>query len=448
MSLEGYFSFQSIFSAIIWLILLTLFTGLYYAKRDKDELKKDIIPSFLIKVFSSMAFSMIYLFYYGGGDTVAYWEGALKLHNLCFENFGGFLSEMLSSPDSHPVYTHFNTLIGYPPGWIYREPESFFVSKISVFLSILTLKSYLASSLIVAYILSMISYHFYKSLAKLNLFESQFLRIAILYTPTVLFWCSGISKDAYVFIAIITLISFGIRIYYLKDRPFLNYLVIALCLIVIFQIRLYVLVAMAPAFTMALSACLAKKYREDKLKKNTIRIGFFLLCLAGLFVYYQALGGASHVEKVLNEILITQQDFANNQTYGNKKYDLGLTGYTIPDLLRTTPAALIAAFYRPFPWEALSPLLIFNGIENLILLILTFLFFKTQLRIKITLIANTELLVFSFFFALIMGFSIGFTSGLFGVLVRFKSIILPFLMLLLIIKPFEKTKSDAVLQDD
>jgi hypothetical protein len=63
MSLEGYFSFQSIFSAIIWLILLTLFTGLYYAKRDKDELKKDIIPSFLIKVFSSMAFSMVYLIY-------------------------------------------------------------------------------------------------------------------------------------------------------------------------------------------------------------------------------------------------------------------------------------------------------------------------------------------------------------------------------------------------
>lgn len=444
MNLGEYFSFQSIFSAIIWLILLTLFTGLYYAKRPKDELRKEILPSFGIKIFSSLSFAMIYLVYYGGGDTVAYWEGAINLHNLLIHDFGGFFNELTSSPTSHPIYANFNGITGYPPGWIYRESESFFVSKLTVFLSMLTLKSYLASSLIVAYVLSMVTYHFYKSLQMIGLFKDNLLKYAILYAPTVLFWCSGISKDSFVFISMITVISFAIRLYYAKEKRSINYLMIFLGVLVIFQIRLYVLVAMAPAILMAYSALLSNKNRDSSFKKNSIRIGFFLICLAGLFIYYQALGGSVHIEKVLNEILVTQQDFANNQTYGDKKYDLGLSGYTIPDLIRSTPAALIAAFYRPFPWEALSPLLLLNGIENLILILFTLTFFRKNFRNKVSHIFNSEILIFALFFTLIMGFSIGFCSGLFGVLVRFKSLILPFLVLLLIAKEKVDTPDTTV----
>ena len=53
-------------------------------------------------------------------------------------------------------------------------------------------------------------------------------------------------------------------------------------------------------------------------------------------------------------------------------------------------------------------------------------------------IRNNELLMASLVFALILGFFAGYTSGLFGVLVRFKAPLLPFLYLVLMYKKQEK----------
>ena len=53
-------------------------------------------------------------------------------------------------------------------------------------------------------------------------------------------------------------------------------------------------------------------------------------------------------------------------------------------------------------------------------------------------IRNNELLMASLIFSLILGFFAGYTSGLFGVLVRFKAPLLPFLFLVLMYKKQEE----------
>jgi hypothetical protein len=111
-------------------------------------------------------------------------------------------------------------------------------------------------------------------------------------------------------------------------------------------------------------------------------------------------------------------------------------------MLAAFPSAVIAGLYRPFPWESLSITLIFNGIEGAFFLYLTYIFFRRNALKKINLIRKHEFFIFCFFFAVLLAYMAGLTSGLIGVLVRFKAPLIPFFVLLLTID-FEK-KNDKI----
>jgi hypothetical protein len=113
---------------------------------------------------------------------------------------------------------------------------------------------------------------------------------------------------------------------------------------------------------------------------------------------------------------------------------LGVEDYSTTGMLKAFPAAIVAAFYRPFIWEASSLFLLLSAFEGIIFLYLTFRFFLMDGGIlkHINQIRKNEFLTFSILFALIFGFSVGFTAILFGVLVRFKAPVLPFLVVVLL----------------
>jgi uncharacterized membrane protein YfcA len=122
----------------------------------------------------------------------------------------------------------------------------------------------------------------------------------------------------------------------------------------------------------------------------------------------------------------------NNKSYGTDRYDLGITDYSPVGLALAFPNSVLAGFYRPYIWEALSVSLILNGIESILIIYLTARFlFSGRVRQRIRRVRNHEFLVFAFFFALILAYFAGFTSILFGVLVRFKAPLLPFIVIVL-----------------
>src|SRR5690606_7286870 len=146
-----------------------------------------------------------------------------------------------------------------------------------------------------------------------------------------------------------------------------------------------------------------------------------------------------------------QEDFAQNKLYGEdegKRYDLGEVEYSPFGILKVAPAAIIAGIYRPYIWEALSPSLFFNGLESILLLVLTFNLFFRQLKVRIGVIRSNELLVFSIGFIILIAFMAGFTSVLFGVLVRIRAPLLPFLGLLLSIDLAQVLSKKGVLNNN
>jgi hypothetical protein len=71
---------------------------------------------------------------------------------------------------------------------------------------------------------------------------------------------------------------------------------------------------------------------------------------------------------------------------------------------------------------------------------LTFQFFIGKRRQRIARIRDSDILTFSLYFVIIFAFITGFTSVIFGVLVRLRAPLLPFFLLLLTVKPADEKK--------
>lgn len=407
---------------------------------------KYFLSSYYIKILGAFSFGLVYILLFDGGDTKAYWDGAIILNNLFWESPSKFVNEMMQSSDLALIRNNFTPTTGYPPGWIYRESESFIVSKVFVFFSFITFKSYWAATLLIGFVSAEISWRFYRNLAKLNMHMSFIEPFAILFLPTIAFWSSGISKDSLVFLAFLVFTNQLISIYYLKAK--LNFKTIAyilLALLFIIKIRIYILVAIFVALLIAYTRVVEEKNKSNRIRKLFIKFIFYGLGIGVLLIFMRLNIGSSSLNQLFEEIVTIQKDFAGNVSYGGERYDLEIgDDYSLRSVLLSLPQALTATFYRPFIWEANKPILLFNGIENLIILILSIYFLLKSPLKKINAIRKSEFHLFAFVFILIMGFSIGFTSVLFGVLVRMKAMILPFFILLIGISVNKSSKiSDA-----
>ena len=151
-------------------------------------------------------------------------------------------------------------------------------------------------------------------------------------------------------------------------------------------------------------------------------------------------------EEYIEELAVIQQDFSQNNTYGGPRYDLGITDYSTAGMLSRGPLAIMTALYRPFIWEARSLFLILSGLEGLLLLYLTFRFFfrSGNLAKHLAFVTGHEFLLFALIFVLFLGFFVGFTAGMFNVLVRFKAPLLGFLVLVLAARREEEMEEKMV----
>ena len=201
-----------------------------------------------------------------------------------------------------------------------------------------------------------------------------------------------------------------------------------LCIYVILQVRSFMLMCIAAPLLYAYSATLAKKYEKRKFEKFFIRLFFTLIIGSGFAAFF----GTSLADDFIYEASVINQDMSTNETYGSNRYSLGEVDYSPVGMVAAAPMSILAGFYRPYIWEALSVSLILNGLESILLLYFTLRFFVSRkIGQRIKRIRKHEFLIFAFFFAVILAYFAGFTSILFGVLVRFKAPVLPFLVIIL-----------------
>ena len=117
------YSFLDILAPIILLPLCYIIYGSVF-KRSREV--KFFMLNIHWHVGVSIFFTMIYLNVLGGGDTLAYFNTIKCLNNLALHDFFDYVTQL---KEGNEVYK-FSYETGWPPGWIFREEESFFVCQV------------------------------------------------------------------------------------------------------------------------------------------------------------------------------------------------------------------------------------------------------------------------------------------------------------------------------
>lgn len=425
-----YFSIIDIAWAFLFILLILGVINLRKKQYKELEYYKFYSRNVYAKIFLSLIYALYFILIIDGGDTLAYWDGGLKMNNLFWKSPDMYFKELFSEPDMSLFYSHFDISTGYPPGWIYREKESWFISKIVSIFSFFTFKSYLVTTFLLAYFSSVASWKLFELVYSFKLNTNNNIAIAVLFVPSVGFWCSGITKDTIVLFSTIIVICNAFQVLSLDQKTEIkNFVWIIFYGFLLLNIRSFMVSTILVCLAFTYSARLANKYRSKPFAFYSIRL---LTIVVGL-LFFTFQGDSLMNSEKLEEAALIQKDFATNESYQGKKYDIGVTDYSSAGMLKAFVPAVVAGLYRPFLWEALSPTLILNGIEGGYFLYLTIIFFKSRSLKKINLIRKHEFFIFAFFFCILMAYMSGVTSGLLGVLVRFKAPLIPFLVLLLTI---------------
>ena len=430
---------QDLFVSGIYLIIIII-VGLIIRNMHKDDpAYKWFMPNLLFKLSFGIIFVVTYFVILGyGGDSLAYWDGAVKLNNLFYDSPVKYFKEMVSTPSRELWAVNFNTNTGYPPRFIYEKPPNFYVSKVFSIFSFFTFKSYTALTLIAAFIAALSSFRLYQLVRKFNFTTERYIIIATMFIPTVAFWCSSISKD------MIILACFYFILYYFfaildKERKFGlgNIVWIFIFAWILYHVRSFMLIAIMPPMLLGFGLGYTKNIKIEILS-YLYRGGVFIVSIGVLILIFSGAAFDNELaDEYLDELVVKQKDFATNETYGEHRYDLGITDYSPSGLISAAPASILAALYRPFLWESQGVLMYVSGLESLILMVLTLGLFVTRGGILKTggFIIRNEFLTFALSFILFFGFFVGFSSGLFNVLIRFKAPILAFFVLVLAANP-------------
>jgi len=436
-NLQYIFSIEDLLIGIIWIvILLAIGYMVQSSKLDKNEAYKWFMPNLLFKMGMGFFFGFTFVKILGyGGDTVAYWDGAVKLNNLFWENPGGYVDEMLSTPNRSSLGVNFYYNTGFPPGWIYYEPESFFVSKVLSVFSFLTFKSFTALTFICSYFAAIASFRLFQLVRKYRFTKERYMAVATMFIPTVAFWSTGISIDTLIVIGLYFLLYYLFALFD-RSRKFTvkSFLWVIFFTWFSYQMRPFMLVAIAIPLVFSFGFGYLNRL-QSRLMTSSFKV--LTIIAAIIVVSYVTINDVIPMglgDEYIEELAVTQQDFSENTTYGGPRYDLGINEFTPGVMVTAAPLAIFTGLYRPLIWEAQGPLLLMSGIENFLLLLLTlgFLFRRGNLKEHLRFVTENEFLVFALIFAVLFAFFIGFSAGLFNVLVRFKAPLLAFLILVLL----------------
>lgn len=405
---------------------------LYFARKKNLRLKREPEYKYFLwglyaKVIGGIFFSLIYFYYYKGGDTISYFYSATPLSKLARQDIMGFFSVLFGENDvEHRQYFSLST--GFPYAYVYFDDRAFMVIRVIAPVVVLAMDSYLITTVIIASISYIGVWRCYQSFVRYFPNLKGRLALAFLFMPSCIFWGSAILKDTFTFSALCWYLHCVDNIFFRKkDRGF-SILALIVSAWLLIAIKPYIFMVVFPLSLLWISYNRLARVRNVLVKYVLLPFSFLLL-LVSTFAVMSSLGeqlGKFSLDNALETILVTQHDMKRAEEYGTNYFDIGVVEDSWMSVLSKYPAATNAAIFRPYLWECKNVVMVLAGLENLFLMFITFiLLLRTRLIFIPTMLMKSPIVLLCILFALCYGFITGITTPNFGALVRFKIPLLP-----------------------
>ncbi|MBK8874837.1 MAG: hypothetical protein IPN13_13305 [Bacteroidetes bacterium] len=256
--------------------------------------------------------------------------------------------------------------------------------------------------------------------------------LVFLLMPSVLFWGSGLLKDALVFFSLgFTLYTFDKIIVDKKTNfEWVALFTFSLFLLMITKFHSFLLILPAlPAWYLAASGKL-------KGPKAFIVMGLIFLCL--IYVI-QLLIPEWDIPELLARKQASFIELGKNS--GAASYiDIPVIKPDFFHILLMAPLGFITSLTRPFITDSGSAMMTLSAVENTCILLLII---WTLFKAKWQLISNKALPWLCLYFVVSSYMIIGLVTPILGAIVRYKAQALPFLIIFLLLLTFDRSKSSS-----
>jgi hypothetical protein len=397
-------------------------------------------------MIGSLGFYLIYAFYYGGGDSCAYFiNGTIINEHLLFENFTEGINLLFSKAENHanfPGVIMYKSAYFYNSSYVLRDEKALAVAKISSLISAPCFNSYLCTSLAFGFLSYIPIFKLFTLISSIYPDKVDRLSFAFLKVPSFVFWGSSVSKDTICVALLCVLIYTFYRMVVKLNFSFRYIVAFLLSAYFISIIKSYILFAALPGLLIFTFITYQNKFFSGSIKYFITPI-VVLLALGSFGLLFQSL--TSTFTEFSTENLETRAegfkiDHTNIQEkLGGSGYSLGEFDYTVSGILKKAPLALAISLFGPFPWQIRNPVMLLSSMESSYFLYLFIaVFFSSYGLSRLSKLIADPLFLFSVTLVIILGISIGITSFNYGALVRFKIPILPFFATILVL--MEKPK--------
>lgn len=380
-----------------------------------------------IKIVFAILFAVLYIYYFKGGDTFLYFRGGNYIIDQILYNPGNILNILFDDFDNlkNLKYSKDQFLLIY-----FRGGDILLTSKLIAPFNFITYNSYLTSSILFTSFTAIGVWKLYTTLCKIYPSLYKQFAIGILFFPTIAFWGSGILKDP-ITIMCVGLIFHSFYNISKGEKIMLSVLLVIVSSYLCLVLKPYILYLFIPSMLLWLQSRISTQIKSPTVRVLTVIFLSATFFLSGFFlinVISQSAGKYS-----LENVQQVAEGFQSWHTYlaetrNQSGYSLGEFEFTLTGILTKSPQAFFVTYYRPFLLtEATNFSLVFEGIQTMILLILTI---YTILKVGFLnffrlIISNPDVRVFMLF-AVLFGITVGITSYNFGALARYKIPGLPF----------------------
>lgn len=424
------------------LLLLPVYIGLFYllikkqAETIADEsMRRIFFTAFGLRMLGSVLYSLVVVFYYGYGDSYTYYYGSDFLLKQVLNNPSNAIHYFSPAPDFQRWYMMTDGsnlgLSGHT-----GNAAAIIVMKLTSIAALLSFNRFLLMGLFFGLFSFAGQWKLFQVFDHSNQGRHRSLMaLAVLYSPSIWFWGSGILKDS----LCIGCTGFIVYTVYkaFAEKKFRKRYWLLLPLFV------YLLTAVKSYITAVLLASLAVTlfFSYAFIIKNILLRIAFILSFAFVML---GMGLAFNISTIVNDLVedsyMQIQSFQHNYQAVNAEdessqaaVDFGEIDGSLGSLVMKGPWAIFTCLYRPFLWESRKIVILFTSLESFLLLLSTlYLLFMLRIIGFFRACFRNRMILYSLIASLLFALIIGFTTFNFGTMIRYKIILLPFYYFMLV----------------
>ena len=426
---------------IIDYLLLPVYLYIFYMIVKKRaiaytdaELRKIFFTAFFLRMFGSVAYSMMVQYYYGYGDSFTYYVGSNFLRTQVLQDASNISYFFAPAEEVKQWYDFEVGDINYA-GYLGGAPN-LFVMKISALVSLLAFNKFLIISIIFGFFSFAGQWRLFQVFNEINKGQQQkLLAWAVLYTPSIWFWGSGLMKESICLGGLGFIVHFLYKIFVKKKFVLMDILVLVFLVYLVGNIKSYIIIILVISLaTLVFFNFIASV--KNFVFKSMLLVAFLF---ASIVIAYN-LNFTAQLEILADESKAQIQTFKHNYEVTQLVDETSKAAVKVQEfdaspsgLLLHSPVAIFTTLFRPFIWESRKIIILFTSLESMLLLLTTlYLLFKLRFFGFFKAIFSNSYLLFCFVLSLLFALIIGFTTYNFGTMVRYKIMLLPFYYFMLV----------------